>query len=122
MAIFWSQLSKHVKRGNFVRLGFYLVQVLCFVVYIPFTNFSRIRYDLKAESLDPGQEKIFHSTSPNLGKVPPGAFHSFKKHTGFFRTIEFLPIFENKRTFAESVQDPLGMKYPLLDSLFLVCT
>ena len=28
--IFWSRLSKHVKRGNFVRTGYYLVQFLCF--------------------------------------------------------------------------------------------
>ena len=28
--IFWSRLSKHVKRGNFVTTGYYLVKFLCF--------------------------------------------------------------------------------------------
>ena len=28
--IFWSRLSKHVKRENFVRTGYYLVKFLCF--------------------------------------------------------------------------------------------
>ena len=28
--IFWSRLSKHVKRGNCVMTGYYLVKFLCF--------------------------------------------------------------------------------------------
>ena len=28
--IFWSRMSKHVKRGNFVTKGYYLVKYLCF--------------------------------------------------------------------------------------------
>ena len=28
--IFWSRLSKHVKRGNFVTTGYYVVKFLCF--------------------------------------------------------------------------------------------
>ena len=31
--IFWSRLSKHVKRGNFVTTGYFVVQFLCFWVY-----------------------------------------------------------------------------------------
>ena len=28
--VFWSRLSEHVKRGNFVTTGYYLVKFLCF--------------------------------------------------------------------------------------------
>ena len=28
--VFWSRLAKHVKRGNFVTTGYYLVKFLCF--------------------------------------------------------------------------------------------
>ena len=55
---FRSRLSKHVKGGNFVRSGYYLVKCLCFlsILFIDFFfAFSRIRYHLKAKFLEPGK-------------------------------------------------------------------
>ena len=76
--VFWSRLSKHVRRANFVRSGYYLVQ-FCVLEYILSAVtcqlspiFSRSRYHLKAELLETG-EQIFSWAHPctNSGKLPP---------------------------------------------------
>ena len=53
--IFWSRLSKHVKRGNFVRTGYYSVKFSCFWVYFS-PIFSRTGYHLKAKILEQGEK------------------------------------------------------------------
>ena len=56
-------LSKHVKKGDFVRSGYYLVQFLCLgVYYLP--NFSRIGYHVKAKILEPGKKILSVGSSP----------------------------------------------------------
>ena len=78
---FWSRLSKLGKKGNFVRSGYHLVQLLCFGVYFS-PIFSRIGYHLQAKILEPSKTKFFVGTSPykfrsSASLPPPGLIHSY---------------------------------------------
>ena len=75
-AIFLKQVvKKHVKGGNFVGLGYYLAQFLCFGVYFSLI-FSRIRYHLKAKILEPCKKLLWAHHHANLCQVPPGPSRS----------------------------------------------
>ena len=58
---FWSRFSKHVKRGNFVRSSYHLVQFLCFGFFSPI--FARIGYHVKVKFWS-RREKFFHEHIP----------------------------------------------------------
>ena len=67
---FCSRLSKHVRRGNFVRSSYYSVQFLYFAVYFS-PIFSRIGYHLKAKLLELGKKQFFVGTFPYKSSTHP---------------------------------------------------
>ena len=72
-AIFWSRLSKHIKRRNLARSGRYLVQFMRFGIQF-WPIFAVIGYHLKAKMpiLEPGKKFLpcahpykFRSSTPS---------------------------------------------------------
>ena len=70
---FWSQLSKHVRNGNLVILGYYLVPVFVLGVYFS-PIFPSIGYPLKAKFWSWVKKKFFVGISPYKfrSSTPPG--------------------------------------------------
>ena len=98
--IFWSRLSKHVKRGNFVRTGYYLVKFLCFGVYFS-PIFSRTGYHLKGKILELGENIFLSWAHPrtNLGQVPPPPGELLKKNLGSFMPVSTVFLFHSASAF-----------------------
>ena len=97
--VFWSTLSKHVKRGNFARSGYYLVQFVCFGVYSS-PIFSRTGYHLEGKILEKGEKTFFLGTplyTFRSSTPPPGVEYSCPFYTSL--TVQRIVISRTSSSF-----------------------